>query len=127
MGLETPVEMSAAAPEVQALVERSRKAQAQIEHYTQAQVDELITTMVWSVARPEVAETIARHTIEETALGNYEGKYLKIFRKTRATLFDIIGDKSVGIIEEDKEQPAFMSGSKTFFSGLINFAVSAIK
>ncbi len=104
MGLETPVEMSAAALEVQALVERSRKAQAQIEHYTQEQVDELITTMVWSVARPEVAEKIARHTVEETALGNYEGKYLKIFRKTRATLFDIIGDKSVGVIEEDKER-----------------------
>ncbi len=101
MGLETPVEMSAAALEVQALVERSRKAQAQIEHYTQEQVNELITTMVWSVARPEVAEKIARHTVEETALGNYEGKYLKIFRKTRATLFDIIDDKSVGVIEED--------------------------
>jgi sulfoacetaldehyde dehydrogenase len=104
MGLETPVEMSAAALEIQALVARSRKAQAQIEHYTQEQVDELITTMVWSVARPEVAEKIARHTVEETALGNYEGKYLKIFRKTRATLFDIINDKSVGVIEEDKER-----------------------
>ena len=44
---------------------------------------------------------IARHTVEETQLGNYEGKYLKIFRKTRATLMDIIDDKSVGVIEED--------------------------
>jgi sulfoacetaldehyde dehydrogenase len=34
-------------------------------------------------------------------LGNYAGKFLKIQRKTRATLMDIIGDKSVGIIEED--------------------------
>ena len=44
---------------------------------------------------------IARHTVEETQLGNYEGKYLKIFRKTRATLMDIIDDKSVGVIEDD--------------------------
>lgn len=102
MGAEAPAQANEAALEVQALIERSRKAQAQIEHYTQEQVDELITTMVWAVARPEVAEDIARFTVEETALGNYEGKYLKIFRKTRAALVDIIDDKSVGVIEEDK-------------------------
>ncbi|MBA3896051.1 MAG: aldehyde dehydrogenase family protein [Sphingomonadaceae bacterium] len=87
--------------EIAALVARSRAAQAQIEHYTQAQVDALIRAMVWAVARPGVAEKIAQHTVDETRLGNYEGKYLKIFRKTRATLMDIIDDKSVGIIEED--------------------------
>ena len=91
----------AAAREVAALVARSRTAQAQIEHYTQAQVDELIRAMVWSVARPGVAEKIAQFTIDETELGNYDGKYLKIFKKTRATLMDIIDDKSVGILEED--------------------------
>ena len=57
--------------------------------------------MVWAVAKPGVAEMIARHTVDETQLGNYDGKYLKIFRKTRATLMDIIDDKSVGVIEED--------------------------
>ncbi|MBY0509687.1 MAG: aldehyde dehydrogenase family protein [Rhodospirillaceae bacterium] len=93
---------SAAALEIQGLIERSRAAQAKIENYTQEQVDELIRAMVWSVARPGVAEKIAKFTVEETQLGNYDGKYLKIFRKTRATLFDIIGDKSVGVIEEDK-------------------------
>ncbi|MEY4720963.1 MAG: hypothetical protein RIQ46_688, partial [Pseudomonadota bacterium] len=46
-------------------------------------------------------EKIAQHTVDETQLGNYDGKYLKIFRKTRATLMDIINDKSVGVIEED--------------------------
>lgn len=91
----------AAAQEVAALVARSRAAQAQIEHYTQEQVDELIRAMVWSVARPGVAEKIAQFTIDETELGNYDGKYLKIFKKTRATLMDIIDDKSVGILEED--------------------------
>uniref|UniRef100_UPI0035695AFC aldehyde dehydrogenase family protein n=1 Tax=Zhongshania sp. TaxID=1971902 RepID=UPI0035695AFC len=89
---------------VQSLVARSRAAQAQIANYSQEQVDELITAMVWSVARPEVAEKIARFTVEETQLGNYEGKYLKIFKKTRAALFDIINDKSVGVLEEDKER-----------------------
>lgn len=102
--LERPQDDSVAASEaaeVAALVARSRAAQAQIENYSQEQVDALIRAMVWAVAKPGVAEMIAQHTVDETQLGNYDGKYLKIFRKTRATLMDIIDDKSVGIIEED--------------------------
>jgi len=60
--------------------------------------------MVWAVAEEETAKKIAQHTVDETQLGNYDGKYLKIFRKTRATLFDIIDDKSVGVLEEDTER-----------------------
>eukprot|EP00611_Tribonema_gayanum_P006844 TRINITY_DN16189_c0_g1_i1.p1 TRINITY_DN16189_c0_g1~~TRINITY_DN16189_c0_g1_i1.p1 ORF type:complete len:511 (-),score=151.03 TRINITY_DN16189_c0_g1_i1:118-1539(-) len=92
------------AQEIAALVARSRKAQAQIENYTQEQVDALIRAMVWAVAKPGVAEKIAQFTVDETQLGNYDGKFLKISRKTRATLMDIIDDKSVGILEEDKER-----------------------
>lgn len=90
--------------EIAGLIERSRAAQAVIENYTQAQVDELIRGMVWAVARPGVAEEIAKFTVDETQLGNYDGKFLKIQRKTRATLMDIIDDKSVGILEEDPER-----------------------
>ena len=102
MSLDIQTSVNEAAEYVQSLVARSRRAQAQIENYTQEQVDELITAMVWAVARPDVAEKIARFTVEETPLGNYDGKYLKIFRKTRAALYDIIDDKSVGVLEEDK-------------------------
>jgi len=90
--------------EIRSLIERSRAAQQQIEHYTQEQVDNLIRAMVWSVARPGVAEEIAQFTVDETQLGNYDGKFLKIQRKTRATLMDIIDDQSVGILEEDPER-----------------------
>jgi sulfoacetaldehyde dehydrogenase len=93
--------------EIAGLVERSRIAQKQIENYSQEQVDKLITAMVWSVCEESTAKKIAQHTIDETRLGNYDGKFLKIFRKTRATLFDIIDDKSVGIIEEDKSRNLF--------------------
>ena len=81
---------------INGLVERSRQAQAQIENYSQEQVDELIRGMVWAVSRPGVAEEIAQFTVDETELGNYAGKLLKIQRKTRATLMDILNDKSVG-------------------------------
>ncbi|MEM7100408.1 MAG: aldehyde dehydrogenase family protein [Pseudomonadota bacterium] len=90
--------------EVRALIERSRAAQQQIENYSQEQVDELIRAMVWSVAKPGMAEEIAQFTVDETQLGNYDGKFLKIQRKTRATLMDIIDEKSVGILEEDHER-----------------------
>jgi sulfoacetaldehyde dehydrogenase len=95
---ENPVEVIAE------LVARSRRAQEQISDYSQEQVDELIRAMVYAVAREDRAEKIAQFAVEETQLGNYEGKYLKIHRKTRATLMDIIDDKSVGIIEEDNER-----------------------
>lgn len=86
------------------LVSRSRAAQEEIAEYTQEQVDNLIRAMVWSVAQPGMAEEIAQFTVDETQLGNYEGKFLKIQRKTRATLADIIHDKSVGVIEELPER-----------------------
>ena len=57
--------------EIQELVERSRAAQKKIENYTQEQVDELIRAMVWSVAKPGIAEEIAQFTVDETQLGNY--------------------------------------------------------
>lgn len=90
--------------EIAVLIERSRKAQEQIADYTQEQVNELIRAMVYAVAREDRAEEIAQFTVNETQLGNYTGKYLKIHRKTRAALMDILGDRSVGIIEEDIER-----------------------
>ena len=93
-----------AALEIAHLMQKARAAQKQIENYTQEQVDELIRAMVWSCAQPGIAEDIARHTLEETQLGDYNGKFAKIFTKTRAALMDIIDDKSVGVIEEDRER-----------------------
>ena len=98
------IEQSPDAREIAALVARSRVAQAAIADYTQDQVDTLIRAMVWAVAKPGVAERIAQHTVDETQLGNYDGKFLKIFRKTRATLMDIIDDKSVGVLEDDRSR-----------------------
>ena len=92
------------AQQVAKMMERARAAQAEIEGYSQEQIDELITAMVWAVAKPGVAEKIAQHTLEETQLGNYAGKFAKISVKTRAALMDIIDDKSVGVIEVDEER-----------------------
>ena len=90
--------------EMEEMIARSRAAQAQIANYTQTQVDNLIRALVYAVAKEDRAEEIAQFTVNETQLGNYTGKYLKIHRKTRATLMDIINDKSVGVIEELPER-----------------------
>jgi sulfoacetaldehyde dehydrogenase len=93
-----------AAEAVAAIIARARAAQAQIENYTQEQVDELIRGMVWSCAQPGEAEKITKMKLEETELGDYDGTYAKIAVKTRATLMDILPDQSVGVIEEDRER-----------------------
>ncbi|MFT4797553.1 MAG: sulfoacetaldehyde dehydrogenase [Candidatus Azotimanducaceae bacterium] len=104
MSAQPVVETNEDAIEISSIIARARAAQAQIENYTQEQVDQLIRAMVWSCAQPGVAEEIAQHTLDETELGDYNGKFLKISVKTRAALMDIIDDKSVGIIEEDFER-----------------------
>ncbi|GIX31029.1 MAG: hypothetical protein KatS3mg124_1501 [Porticoccaceae bacterium] len=93
-----------AAQDIHRLIERARRAQAVAEGYSQERVDELIRGMVWAVSRPGVAEKIAQHTVEETRLGDYNGKFTKIYTKCRAALMDILPDKSVGVIEVDEER-----------------------
>ncbi len=48
--MEEKQELIEARAEVAAMLERARAAQAQINDYSQEQVDELITAMVWAVA-----------------------------------------------------------------------------
>src|SRR5262245_59005253 len=95
---------SAAALEIAELVRRSRAAQAQIEYATQEQVDTWCRAIVWACGRPGMAEKIAKMAVEESGIGYYEGKFLKVAKKMRYAWYDIMNDKSVGIIEEDKER-----------------------
>lgn len=93
-----------AAAEIAEIIARARKAQEQISDATQERVNELIRAMVWSCAQPGVAEELAQHALDETRLGDYNGKFLKMSVKIRAALMDILNDKSVGVIEEDAER-----------------------
>lgn len=88
--------------EIMAIIERARKAQRIAETYSQEKVDHLIKGMVWACAKPNVAEELSRDAVEESKLGNFEGKMAKLAGKTRAALFDILYDKSVGVVEEDE-------------------------
>lgn len=92
------------AAEIGALVERARKAQAAIEHYTQAQVDALTTAIAWSVVRQDRAETLARLAVEEGGFGNYHDKVTKIRNRIMGTLADMAGVRTVGVVEEHPEK-----------------------
>jgi len=65
MGIQTSIANTEEARQVAEMMKRARAAQAAINDYSQEQVDELITAMVWAVCQPGVAEKIAQHTLDD--------------------------------------------------------------
>jgi sulfoacetaldehyde dehydrogenase len=99
------LEMSKDAREyVKSLVERAKKAQEIAEEFTQEKVDKLTTAIVWNIVKDGPAQEIAKLAVEESGLGNYQGKYGKLLVKCKGVLRDMKGKKSVGVIEVDEEK-----------------------
>ncbi len=94
--------MSEASVYVQGLIERARAAQAQIENLTQEQVDKAVASIAWAMVQEDVVEEIATMAVDESQLGNYEGKKAKLNSKIRGALRDMKGAKTVGVIERDE-------------------------
>jgi sulfoacetaldehyde dehydrogenase len=86
--------------EVAALVERARDAARAIEHYTQEQVDALVTAMAWAVVRKDNAEMLARLAVDEGGFGNYADKVAKINKRVTGVLADMTGQRTVGVVDE---------------------------
>ena len=86
--------------EVAAVVGRAREAARAIEHYTQEQVDELVTAMAWAVVRKDHAEALARLAVDEGGFGNYADKVAKINKRVTGVLADMTGMRTVGVVEE---------------------------
>ncbi len=87
---------------VRATVDRARLAQAQIENWSQDQIDDLVIAIAWRATRPDVVESLSTLAAEQSGLGNQADKATKILRKTLGTLSDLSGAKSVGVIEVDE-------------------------
>jgi succinate-semialdehyde dehydrogenase len=88
-------------PEITALVDAGRKAQAVFESFDQEQVDGIVRDIGKYVY--DNAEMLSRMAIEETGIGVYEDKVLKKKGKSRAIWNSLKGKKSRGIIGEDAE------------------------
>ncbi len=97
------VPASAAAQTVAALVVRARKAQAAIAHYSQAQLDELVTAAGWAIMEPARNRMLAEIAVRDTGLGNVEDKINKNHRKTLGLLRDLKGAVSTGVLAERPE------------------------
>lgn len=88
---------------VAALIARARRAQAAIEKYSQAQLDELVTAAGWAIMEPGRNRMLAEIAVRDTGLGNVEDKINKNHRKTLGLLRDLQGAVSTGVLGEHPE------------------------
>lgn len=88
-----------ARPEIAAMVERARLAMEAIEHYSQAEADELVLAIGWHVVKSK--EALAKLAVEEGGFGNYNDKIAKIRLRVTGTIRDMQGVKTVGIVEDN--------------------------
>jgi sulfoacetaldehyde dehydrogenase len=89
-------------PEIAALIERARTSMKAIEHFTQAEADELVMAIGWYVVKE--CESLARLAVEEGGFGNYADKLMKIRLRVTGTIQDMQSVKTVGVVEEDPEK-----------------------
>jgi len=87
----------------QQLLARARSAQKQIDHLSQAEVDRAIQAVAWAAANEKTFTRLARMGVEESGLGDWEGRPNKRF-KIKGVLRDALRQKSVGIVEEIPEK-----------------------
>ena len=87
---------------IKEMYEKARAAFKIIEFWQQEKVDEMVLAVGWELQKQETAEELARLAVETSGIGVYEDKVHKIGTKVRGTLYDQIGVKSCGLVEEDK-------------------------
>jgi sulfoacetaldehyde dehydrogenase len=80
------------------LLARARAAQHSYEHYSQEQVDEVVTAAGWAIVNPQHNKELAELAVRDTGLGNVPDKIVKNYRKTMGLLRDLRGAKSVGVV-----------------------------
>lgn len=81
------------------MLEKARIAQAEIENYTQEQVDALVKIIGKTIY--DHAELLAAEAVEETHFGRVDSKIYKQKKAAAAAWFYLRDKKSVGIIEND--------------------------
>ena len=92
---------------LQEMLDKARAAQAEIEHWSQEKVDEMVKSVAWEMIQPDHAKECTELAAKETKMGIFEAKYAKHRNKVLGALRDMEGEKSCGIVEEDKEKGIF--------------------
>jgi sulfoacetaldehyde dehydrogenase len=86
------------------VVQRARAAQAVVDNYEQARVDELVDAAGWAIIEPNRNQSLAERAVADTGIGNVADKVRKNYRKTLGLLRDLKGAKSVGVIARDPQK-----------------------
>jgi succinate-semialdehyde dehydrogenase len=86
---------------VEELIQRARKAQAEWEKADQKRIDAVVREIGKTVH--DNAESLAKLTVEETQIGNYEDNVRQDKRKAMIIWQSLKGRKSVGIVKRDKK------------------------
>jgi len=89
---------------IQEMYRRARGAFQEVESWPQEKVDEMVAAVGWEWQKVETAKALARLAVDESGIGVYEDKVSKIQSKTRGTLWDMHGEKTCGLVKEDKEK-----------------------
>lgn len=89
--------------QIDGMVARARAAMRAVEHYDQARVDRLCQALGWATANEKTFNRIVQMSIEESGLGDPEGRQQKRM-KILGVLRDALRQKSVGVIEEIPEK-----------------------
>jgi sulfoacetaldehyde dehydrogenase len=87
--------------QVHEMLERGRVAMAQIEDYSQAQLDRLAQAIGWYSSNEETFTKLAQQGVDESGIGDREGRPGKRF-KIHGVLRDALRQKSTGIVEVDE-------------------------
>ncbi|MHB9099683.1 MAG: aldehyde dehydrogenase family protein, partial [Syntrophales bacterium] len=87
---------------IKEMYEKARAAFKVVEFWPQEKVDEMVLAVGWELQKEETAKELARLAVEGSGIGVYEDKVHKIGTKVRGTLYDQIGVKTCGLVEEDK-------------------------
>lgn len=88
---------------VTTLVARARAAMEAVEGYDQQRLDRLCQALGWATANEKTFTRLAHMGVDESGIGDREGRPGKRF-KIYGVLRDVLRQRSVGIVEEDRER-----------------------
>src|SRR5262249_17849844 len=83
------------------LLAKARAAMSAVQHYDQADVDQLCRAIAWATYNEPTAKRLANMSVDESGLGDREPRRRA---KIMGVLRDALRQKSMGIIEEIPEK-----------------------
>jgi len=86
--------------QAQDMLARARGAQAQIEDWSQEQLDRLSQAIAWYAGNEATFTRLAEQGVDESGIGDRAGRPAKRF-KIQMVLRDVLRTPSTGIVEED--------------------------